>query len=114
MGLIETYKHQKKIKQEVRKWLKIAYVYDASYGSQNHKELLHPSSPALIQNTGSFGWHSGYIKYMKEGRMHRLDGPAHMDTSGVVSYWLFGELVTKEQFEDPNYVAMAEIANTDI
>ena len=44
----------------------------------------------------------GYKAYYEHGKRHRLDGPAVEYHNGRKEYWIDGERLTKEEFDDRN------------
>ena len=58
----------------------------------------------LVNNVGSsykISWPDGSLYHLKDGRLHKEDGPAvTRKESEVERYFLDGEQLTKEEFED--------------
>ena len=63
--------------------------------------LLHRvSGPAVT-------WHDGIQEYWEKGRRHRLDGPAYVYPTGQKEYWIEGrELTYSEWLRHPKSVCV--------
>lgn len=90
------------------------YIAFCDHQGRWHRE----DGPAYISDGGL------YKAWYRHGLKHREDGPAVTfgktwfgvwisELMGINDYYLFDLRLTKEQFEDPNYVAMVELANTN-
>lgn len=49
--------------------------------------------PAIVYDDGAKFW-------FMWGKLHRTSGPAEIESDGTERYWVFGEEITKEEFDE--------------
>lgn len=75
------------------------HCYAKNYGTQywytKYKTLHNNDGPAIIKSSGPIQW-------FKNGKCHRLGGPAITNFNGREHYYIYGEWMTpKEYWEHP-------------